>query len=440
VDVAHLSRNLAAYEADVAARGNAECKPTLVVELGAKAAKLRQDIAAVRRERNEIAASSKGRRPTDEQVAAGKRIKDQLAGLESALGELEAQLNAEMMLLPNWIDPETPRSGENTVGELEENGEGVVVGCSDTALPTFKGFQPKTHHDIAEELGIVDFTGPVKTSGQKFASFRKQGALLELALAQWALSMLHGKGFEAVLTPDLVRASVLESCGFSPRGESSHVYSVENHSSEEHRNANLCLTGTAEVPLAGTRMGHRFANAERNLPERLAGFGHCFRAEAGSTGKVGRGLYRLHQFSKVEMFVFCLPEDSPRELANLRRIQEDICDQLGLCWRTIDMFPHELGHPAARKFDVQVFMPSRESFGEVASISTCTDFQARRLDIRYKKADDSRGYVHTLNGTAVAVPRIILALLETHQQEDGSVRLPECLVPFMGGRTHLTRD
>ena len=310
-----------------------------------------------------------------------------------------------------------------------------MVARSSAPAPSF-AFEPRSHVELGERLGVVDFVSAVATSGPKFAMLKNAGAMLELALAQWALSRLSARhGFEVMLTPDLVHSTLLEGCGFSPRGEGSHVYLVRNDSSEEHRAQDLCLVGTSEIPLAGTQAGKHLR--EDQLPLRLAGFGHCFRAEAGSRGAATKGLYRLHQFSKAEMFVFCHPRDSAAELAKLRAIQEGICEDLGLHWRTIDMFPHELGNPAARKFDVQVYMPSRKGFGEVASISNCTDYQARRLDIRYSAKDGSKGFVHTLNGTAVAIPRIVLAIIETHQRPDGTVQLPACLVPFMGGLTEL---
>ncbi|GBG34879.1 Rho guanine nucleotide exchange factor, putative [Hondaea fermentalgiana] len=399
-----------------------------IVQLRSRQLELLRDAQELRKERNEVAKASKGAKgkpPSKETIQRGRELKEEIARIEGDLDEVQRGIDDKALHLPNWLDASGPRRGTTAAATglpEEDNGEGVVVRQAETPLPTYN-FDIQDHMTLGESLDIVDFKAPVLTSGPRFVSLKNEGALLELALAQWILGKLHRElGFSPTLTPDLVNRSVLEACGFQPRDDSSHVYHVYNQT-PDHKDANLCLAGTSEVALAGSRMGKLYRSG---LPERLAGFSHCFRAEAGGGGAASRGLYRLHQFSKAEMFVFCHPNESAEELDRLVAIQESICDELGLHWRTVDMYPDELGNPAARKYDVQVYMPSRGSFGEVASLSNCTDFQSRRLDIRYVDGDD-RGFVHTLNGTALAVPRVILALLETHQQPDGTVRLPDCL-------------
>jgi seryl-tRNA synthetase len=258
---------------------------------------------------------------------------------------------------------------------------------------------------------------------------RRAAAQLELALCTWALGKAAAAGFTPMTTPDLVRETVLEKCGFQPRADNTQVYSVADSS--------LCLTGTAEVPLAAVAMDKVLPASA--LPLRMAAFGHCFRTEAGAAGSASRGLYRVHQFSKVELFVVCEPSQSPAILAELLAFEESLFSELGLHYRVLDMPTGDLGAPAARKFDVEAWMPGLGRFGEVSSASNCTDYQARRLGIRFRPGGDGGGssgkpeFAHTLNATAAAVPRLVVAILETFQQPDGTVVVPEPLRPFMGG-------
>jgi seryl-tRNA synthetase len=227
-------------------------------------------------------------------------------------------------------------------------------------------------------------------------------------------------------TPDLARPAILTGLGFNPRGQESNIYSVEGH--------DLCLVGTAEITLGGLGVDRIFDEAD--LPMRVAGISHCFRTEAGAHGRESKGLYRVHQFSKTEMFVFCRPEDSEAELDRLLAIEQKIFDALEIPYRVIDVASGDLGAPAYRKFDIEAWMPGRGengSWGEVTSASNCTDFQARRLKTRYRKAEGGKPeIVHTLNGTALSNARAILALVEIHQRADGSIGIPQALIPFLG--------
>jgi len=243
------------------------------------------------------------------------------------------------------------------------------------------------------------------------------------------------RGYTPMITPDLVRTEVLEKCGFQPRAENTQNYGVSN--------SDLCLTGTAEIPLGGSVMNSLLE--ESTLPRKLAGFGRCFRTEAGAAGQASKGLYRVHQFSKVEMFVVCTPEQSEALLQELIDIEKEMFEELGLHFKVLDMASHDLGAPAYRKFDVEAWMPGMGRYGEISSASNCTDYQARRLNIRYrpsanpgdKKKKAKSAFVHTLNATACAVPRMIVAILENCQQEDGSIAIPQALQPYMHGLTHI---
>ena len=245
---------------------------------------------------------------------------------------------------------------------------------------------------------------------------RGRAAKLELALCTLAMQRIEEYGFELVMTPDLVRTQLLDACGFQPRGNSTQIYRIEDY--------DLCLTGTAEVPLAGLMAGESI-----DATTRLGGLGHCFRTEAGALGRDDYKLYRMHQFTKVEMYSCCAPGDSEAEHAQLVDIHVGLCESLELQYRVLDMPTEELGASAYRKMDVEVWLPGLKRWGEVASVTNCADFQARRLSIRMRKTGE---FAHTLNGTALAVPRIMLALAETHQDDKGVVRLPRAVADLAG--------
>jgi seryl-tRNA synthetase len=264
-------------------------------------------------------------------------------------------------------------------------------------------------------------------SGSFFYFLKGDGALLELALINYAIATIAARGYRPHITPDLARPEILEAIGFNPRGEESQVYSVEGH--------DLALIGTAEITLGGMLSGEILDTA--SLPHRVGGYSHCFRTEAGAHGKESRGLYRVHQFSKVEMFAFAKPEQSEEMHDEMLAIEREIFDGLEIPYRVMDIATGDLGAPAFRKFDLEAWMPSRNGFGEITSTSNCTDYQSRRLNIRYRDDENRPQFVHTLNGTAIAVPRAIISILENHQQADGSIRIPEKLRPFMNGRERI---
>jgi len=276
--------------------------------------------------------------------------------------------------------------------------------------------------DVALGLDLVDFERATKVAGSKAYFLKNAAAQLEIALINWAMQNVVKRGFTFMTTPDFARESVVAACGFNPRGESSQVYSITG--------TDLCLVGTAEIPLGGFHAGEILDKAQ--LPIKLAAFGHCFRMEAGSAGAASRGLYRVHQFSKVEMFVICHPDQSDAIHQEILEIEKEMFESLGLHFKVLDMPVDDLGSPAYRKFDIEAWMPGRGEYGEISSASNCTDFQARRLNIRYREAKGDNRFVHTLNGTACAVPRIIVSILENFREPDGSITIPEPLRPFIG--------
>jgi seryl-tRNA synthetase len=347
-------------------------------------------------------------------VEEGKSLKAEIAAQEQALTGVEAELGREASRVPNLTHPLAPEgAGEQSNRELKRWGQ----------PPAFP-FKARDHLQIGQALDLVDFDTAAAVSGQKFYYLKNEAALLELALVRYAFDLLKSAGFTLTITPDVAKEEVVEGIGFSPRGEESNIYTIEG--------TGTCLIGTAEITLGGYYAG-RILDRE-SLPIKVAGLSHCFRREAGAAGQYSKGLYRVHQFTKVEMFVFCRPDQSEAQHEELLALEERIFQGLEIPYRVVDTCAGELGGPAYRKFDLEAWMPGRGEagdWGEITSTSNCTDYQARRLGIRYKE-DGRNLHVHMLNGTAVAVSRALIALLENGQQADGSVRLPAALVPYAG--------
>ncbi len=352
-------------------------------------------------------------------IEEGKRLKHGITEREEELRRLEEQLLEAAETLPNYTHPDTP------IGATDEsNRELEIVG----SVPRFD-FEPRDHVALGELLDIVDFEHAAKVSGAKFYYLRNQGVFLELALIRFAMDMLTKRGFTPMITPDIARTDVVAGIGFNPRGPESNIYNLDGEDSS--------LVGTAEITLGGYYSGESLDGSQ--LPLRMAGLSHCFRREAGAAGQFSRGLYRVHQFTKVEMFILAHPEESEQIHQEMLNIEKELFSTLEIPFRVVDVCTGDLGNPAYRKFDLEAWMPGRGEngeWGEITSTSNCTDFQSRRLNIRYSRMNASnkkeKGYVHLLNGTAVAVSRAIIALLENHQQEDGSVIIPKALQPYTG--------
>lgn len=377
-------------------------------------AKIREvdDLRAKQNEAAEAVAKSAGAE-REEKIAASREAKEKLGHLEFELKALEEEFLEKLSQVPNIPDPETPvgkDESENVV--LREVGE----------KPKFS-FEPKDHLTLGEALDIIDFEHGAKVAGSGFYYLKNEGALLELALVHYALDFLRKKGFTLWLTPDIARKKYYLGTGYMPAGPEAQTYEIQE--------SDLGLIATAEVTLAALHADETLDGDA--LPLRYAGYSHCFRQEGGSYGKYSRGMYRVHQFSKVEMFAYTTPDDSRRMHDELLALEEELWQGLGIPYRVLQMCTGDLGAMASRKFDLEAWMPGRGDWGEVTSTSNTTDYQARNLDVRYKKNNGEHGFAHTLNGTALATSRAPIAILENYQQEDGSVAIPEVLQKYMGG-------
>lgn len=383
-------------------------------------------IEEVRRNQNQTASEMKGKLPPEkrqELITKGKELKIEEAKCESELAAVEKSLSEIVRQIPNMTHPDAPvAKGEDGNKEISKWG---------TPL-SFK-FKALDHVELGEKLGLIDFDSGAKVAGQKFYYLKNEAVLLEQALVCYALHVLRKEGFKPVMTPDLARASILDGIGFNPRGAETQIYSVEN--------TDLCLIATAEITLGG--MLSDAVLTEKDLPMKYAGVSHCFRTEAGAAGRESKGLYRVHQFTKVEMFAFTTPEQSEKMHEAFLAHEEKIFQGLGLPYRVMDICTGDLGGPAYRKYDIEAWMPGRGdggSYGEVTSTSNCTDYQARRLGIRFKREGEKKPlFVHMLNGTAVAISRALIAVLENYQQADGSIVIPEALKPYMDGIDRIAR-
>ncbi len=354
-------------------------------------------------------ASAEERPALIEQAA---ELKQKVADLEAELAAASDAFEAAVVGVPNLPHPDAPDGNE---------GDGVVLRTVGEK-PSFD-FTVRDHVDILEPAGVLDLANAAKVSGSRFAYLRGEAVLLEFALVRYAMDVAMKHGHTPVIPPVLVREEAMYGTGFFPTDEQ-QIFAT--------RDDDLYLVGTAEVPLAGSRMDHIFEDGD--LPERLVGFSTCFRREAGTYGKDTRGIFRVHQFDKVELFAFVPAEQSSEEHERLLAIEEEVVGGLGLHYQVVDIPVGDLGASAARKFDIEVWLPGQDAFRELTSCSNTTDYQARRLKAR-RRTDGGTELVHTLNGTACAVGRTMIALVETHQQADGSVAVPAALQPYLGKDT-----
>ncbi len=382
-----------------------------VLDLDRTAREVRTRVEEVRAERGRISktigvAKREGRNADAEQEQA-RALGDALAADEAELRELEAERDAVLLGLPNLAEPAAPDGGEDDAITLR------VVGTQ----PVFD-FAPRDHLEIGQLLGGIDTEQAAKISGARFAYLMGPLVRLQLALVGFAVDLLEAHGFTPVVPPVLVREEAMFGTGFFPTDRAS-IYALADD--------DLYLVGTSEVPLAG--LGYERILEAGELPLRYAGISTCFRREAGAAGRDTRGIFRVHQFDKIEMFTFTNPDSSAAEHLRILAVQEEILGALGLHYRVQDIAVGDLGASAARKFDCEAWMPGQGRFREVTSCSNCTDYQARRLNCR-TRAEGGMQFVHTLNGTAVAVGRTMIAILETHQRADGSVAVPEVLQRF----------
>jgi len=389
-----------------------------VLDLQDKRSELLQKSEILRRDRNENAQKMKSKLSPEQRsllIEDGKRLKEEIASTEALLNDVEKEYMVLAKQIPNYAHPDAP------VGKLDSDNKEIKR----WGEPTKFSFPPKDHVTLGEELDLIDFESATRVSGAKFYYLKNDAVLLELALQRYAIDILRRNNFTLTITPDIAKEEIVEGIGFNPRGEESNIYTIEG--------TGTCLVGTAEITLGGYHAGSILK--EEDLPIRYAGLSHCFRREAGGAGQYSKGLYRVHQFSKVEMFVYCTEDQSEDIHQQLLAVEEEIFKGLEIPYRIVDTCTGDLGAPAYRKYDIEAWMPGRgESgeYGEVTSTSNCTDYQSRRLQVRYKTKEGSTKFVHLLNGTAIALSRAMIAIMENFQNSDGTIRIPKNLIPYMG--------
>jgi seryl-tRNA synthetase len=388
--------------------------------LETKRKSLQQELEHLQTEANTVSKSiglAKSPEERETKKEEGRLLREKTAGIRIKLDAIEVEADQIQRSIPNMAHPDAPIGADDASNLRRSLGK--------TPIPTYD-FKPLDHVVLGEKLDLIDFEAGARVAGAGFYFLKNEAVLLELALQRYAVEVLQKAGFTLTTTPDLARNDVLQGTGYIPRGPETQIYSIDG--------TDLSLVATAEIPLGGLLAGQT-VDAER-LPLRFCGISHCFRTEAGAAGRASRGLYRVHQFTKVEMFAFTLPEQSEAMHNEMLALECQIFDGLKIPYQVVDTATGDLGGPAYRKFDLEAWMPGRgESgeYGEVTSTSNCTDYQARRLNARYKiKGEKGTKFLHTLNGTAIAISRALVAIFELYQQKDGSILIPEALRSFAG--------
>lgn len=375
---------------------------------------LQGQVDTLRQERNEIASSMKGQRPSDEMIQKGKEVKDKLADLEHKLSSIEQEFLTLLQRVPNLTFDDVPVGGEEDSVEIKQWG-GQPSGAKD-------------HLDYAVERDWLDFERGAKVAGAKFYYLKGDLALLENAITQFGIDFVTQKGFTFMTVPHMVNTRTATGAGFAPKGDDEgNEYFVEGE--------DLTLIGTAEAPLTGYHADEIID--EEKLPLLYVGLSPCYRREAGTYGKHARGLFRVHQFNKLEMYAFTTPEQSKDMHEKILAIEEELWQTLGVPYHVINIASGDLGAPAAKKYDVEYWSSVDSKYRELTSCSNCTDFQARNLNIKVRRKDGKVEVLHTLNGTAVSLARSLIAIIEHNQNEDGTLRVPEPLQRYLGGRTAL---
>jgi len=398
---------------------NIACDIDRLLELDETRRKMIQGVDLLKEEKNEVNEAIKTAQNRNEVIAKGKEIKQQLEKVEPELEKVEKEYKNLLIKVPNMTHPKSPKGKDDSENkEIKRYGE-----------PPQFSFEPKGHEELMRNLDIIDFERGAKVAGAKFYFLKNEGALLEQALIQFALKICIDEGFVPFVTPDLAKDEILLGIGFNPRGEETQVYSVEN--------TDLNLVGTAEITMGGYHRDEIFK--EEKLPLKYVALSHCFRTEAGSYGRHSAGLYRVHQFSKVEMFAYTLPEESEKMHKYFRNMEVKIFKKLGIPFRVVDICTGDLGGPAYRKYDLEAWMTSRNGWGEITSTSDTTDYQSRRLNIKVERKDGRKEFLHLLNGTAIATSRALIAIIENGQQADGSVVIPKVLRKYMPGKEDIIK-
>jgi len=365
-------------------------------------------------------------KPTPEIIEEIKKINIEIEELQPKLNVLESEVKELLLQVPNMTHKDVLVSLDE-----DENPVLEIVG-----EPTKFDFISKDHVELAESLDLIDFDRGTKVAGAKFYYLKNELALMEFALTQYALEICVNKGFIPFTTPDLAKREILEGLGFQPRGESTQIYSIEN--------TDLCLVATAEITMGGYHADEVLDLSK--LPLKYAAVSHCFRTEAGAASKFSKGIFRVHQFSKIEMFAYTTPTQSESVHKELLEIEKEIFKGLGIPFRVIDHCTADLGGPSVRTYDLEAWMPGKPksdgtmgNWGEITSTSNCTDFQSRGLNIKYKKEDGTKEFVHTLNGTAISMARALISIMENNQTKDGEIIIPEVLRKYLNGREKISR-
>jgi seryl-tRNA synthetase len=391
-----------------------------LVELEKRRREKLNQVQDLNRQANEVSKTIGRAKDAEEREARkeqGRQLREQKDAAQAEHDRLEAEVLELQTCIPNVSHPDAP------VGADDKSNLELRRGKTE---PRQFDFAPLDHVTLSEQLDLLDLEGGGRTTGHGFYFLRNEAVLLELALQRYALEVLLQENFTPTITPDMARNEIVAGTGYIPRGPETQIYSIEN--------SDLSLVATAEITLGGLFAGQTL-DADQ-LPIKLCGISHCYRTEAGAHGRATRGIYRVHQFTKVEMFAFTKPDGSEAMLDHFCELECRIFDGLAIPYRVVDTATGDLGGPAYRKFDLEAWMPGRGEggeFGEVTSTSNCTDYQARRLNARYKtKGERGTNFVHTLNGTAIAISRALIAILENYQQADGSVVVPEVLRPWVG--------
>ncbi len=375
---------------------------------------LQQQVDELRTRRNEIAGQMKGGKPAPELIEQGRALKEELAKLESDLRDVETAFQAQMDAVPNITLDDVPLGGESDSVEIKEWGD--------------KRQSAEDHLAFAAGRDWLDFERGAKVAGTKFYYIKGDLMLLENAVYQYALNLLISKGFTPMTVPHMVSGRVARGSGFAPKSDKeSNEYFIDGE--------DVMLIGTAEAPLTGFHADEIID--EKNLPLLYAGYSPCYRKEAGAAGKFSRGLFRVHQFNKLEMYIFCTPEQSVQMHEKILSIEEEIWQNLGVPYHVVNIAAGDLGAPAAKKYDIEYWSPVDNQYRELTSCSNCTDFQARNLNIRVRRSDGSLQVLHTLNGTAVSLARSLVAIIENYQTDDGKLRVPEVLRSYLGNREEL---
>lgn len=415
LDINFIRKNQELVEKSAREKGYVDIDIPELLNLDAKRRELVKIVDNLRQKRNEISNQMKGSKPDQSLINEGKDIKSQLSELEPQLNTIEQDLNAKLKHVPNIIFDDVPLGGEECSVEVAKWGTNKEKGVD--------------HLNYATARGWLDFERGAKVAGAKFYYLKDGLALLENALLQFGIKKILEHDFHFMTVPDMVSGRILEGCGFNPRSSAqSDEYYIEGE--------DLAMIATAEMPLTGFHMDEIID--EKDLPLCYAGYSACFRKEAGTYGKYTRGLFRVHQFNKLEMYIFCLPEKSKEMHEKILAIEEEIWQEIGIPYHVINIAAGDLGAPAAKKYDLEYWSPVNQKYQELTSCSNCTDFQARSLNIRVRRNDGRVEVLHTLNGTAISLARTMVALIENFAEaDDGKLQIPKVLQPYLGGSTEI---